>query len=110
MERVSLNKNALQIQFAKELPEYRPLMVFAGGVAGLADRHAQSSGVERDLGNERGTAAGSGLDRASQGLAVADQLIEIGCATRDLGDRPVPDSGAECSHIQLAKEVAATWP
>ena len=36
MERVSLNKNALQIQFAKELPEYRTLMVVAGGVAGLA--------------------------------------------------------------------------
>ena len=36
MERVSLYKNALQIQFAKELPEYRTLMVVAGGVAGLA--------------------------------------------------------------------------
>ena len=36
MERISLNKNALQIQFAKELPEYRPLMVLADGVAGLA--------------------------------------------------------------------------
>jgi hypothetical protein len=33
------------------LPEHRPLMVFAGGVAGLAYCHTQSGGVVRDFGN-----------------------------------------------------------
>jgi hypothetical protein len=52
-------------------------VVFARGEAGLADRHAQGSEVERHLVNECGAASRDGLDRASQCLAVADQLIEI---------------------------------
>jgi hypothetical protein len=39
MERVRLDQHALEIQLAKQLPQLRTLMVFAGGVAGLADRH-----------------------------------------------------------------------
>jgi hypothetical protein len=34
MERVGLDHYTLEIQFAKQLPQNRPLMVFAGGVAG----------------------------------------------------------------------------
>ena len=36
MKRIRLGENTLQIQFAEELFEYRPLVVLAGGVAGLA--------------------------------------------------------------------------
>ncbi|MEA5415563.1 hypothetical protein [Synechococcus sp. BA-132 BA5] len=41
MESVRLDENALQIQLAEQLPQHRPLMVIAGGVAGLADGHPQ---------------------------------------------------------------------
>ncbi len=43
MERIRLDQHALEIQLTEELLEHRPLMVFAGGVAGLTDCHAQSS-------------------------------------------------------------------
>jgi hypothetical protein len=36
VERVSLDENTFKIQLAEQLPEHRPLVVFAGGVAGLA--------------------------------------------------------------------------
>jgi len=36
MERVRLDEHAAQIQLAEQLPQHRPLVVFAGGVAGLA--------------------------------------------------------------------------
>lgn len=49
---------------------------------------------------------GVGLHRDFQGLAVTDQLIEIGCVTRDLGDRSVADRGAMGRHVHLAEEVA----
>ena len=35
MERVRLDQHALQIQFAEQLPQHCPLVVLAGGVAGL---------------------------------------------------------------------------
>jgi len=50
MERIRLDQHALQIHLAKELPQHCPLMVFAGGVAGLTDRHAQGCRVELYLG------------------------------------------------------------
>ena len=85
-----------------------------GGVAGLADRHPQSGRIQRDLGNERGAAAGGELDRASQGLAVTHQLIEISCATWDLGDCPVTNRSAQRRHVHLVEEVAERgvrwWP
>jgi hypothetical protein len=40
-------------------------VVLAGGVAGLADRHAQGCRIQRHLGNEWRAAIGCGLDRAS---------------------------------------------
>ena len=49
--------------------------------------------------------AGRGLDRTPQGFAVTHQLIEICCATWDLGDRPVTDRGAQGCHVHLI-EVA----
>jgi hypothetical protein len=64
MERVRLDQHALQIQLAEQLPQYCPLVVFARGIAGLADGYAQCSGVQRDLGNERGSPTGGGLDLA----------------------------------------------
>ena len=105
MQGIRLDQHALQIQLPKQLPEHRPLVVLAGGAAGLADGYAQGGGVERHLGNERGAAASRGLDRATQRLAVADQLIKIRCATRDLGDRPVTDRGAQGRHFHLSEEV-----
>ena len=103
VQRIRLDQHALQIQLSKQLPEHRPLVVLAGGVAGLADRHTKSCRIQRDLGNERRAAARRGLDRAPQGLAnrfaeakgYTHQLVEIRCATRDLGDRAVTDCGAE---------------
>ena len=109
MERVRLNQQALQIQFAEQLPQHCPLMVYAGGIAGiagLADGYAQCSGVQRDLSNERRPPTGGGLNGAPKRLAVTHQLIEISCPTRDLGDRPVTDFSTQGRHIHLAEEVA----
>jgi hypothetical protein len=110
VERICLDQHAFETQLSEELFEHGPLVVLAGGVAGLADGYAQGGGVERHLGNECRTATGGGLDRAPQRLAVTHQLIKIGCTTWDLGDRPVADRSAESCHIHLAEEVAATWP
>ena len=68
MERIGLDQNALKIELA-------------GGVAGLADGAAQGCGVQRHLGNECRPPTGGGHDRASQRLAVTDELLEIGCTT-----------------------------
>ncbi len=106
MERVSLNEHALEIQLADQLPQHRPLMVFAGGVASLADRRTEGGEVQRDLSNERGAPSGRGRDRNPQGFAVTHQLIEIGCAPMDLGDSPVTDRCAQRRHIHLLEEVA----
>ncbi len=51
MERVRLDQHAAQIQLAEQLPQHRPLVIFASGVAGLADRHTEGSRIQRDLGN-----------------------------------------------------------
>ena len=42
-----------------------------------------------------------GLDRASHGLAVTDQLIEIRCAPVDLGDTP--------SRVGAQRAATSTW-
>ncbi len=89
-----------------QLPQHRPLVFLSGGVAGLADGHTEGGGVQRELGNERGAPAGGGLDRTPQGFAVTHQLIETCCATRDLGDRPVTDRGAQGWHAHLLEDVA----
>jgi hypothetical protein len=83
-----------------------PLVLLAGGVRGLADRHTQGRGIERYLGNELGSITGCGLDRAPQRLAVADQLIEICCTTWDLSDRPVANRGSESRDVHMVEEVA----
>ena len=114
VERVSLDENTLKIQLAEQLSEHCPLMVFAGGVAGLAvavrllrsSTPPQGSRIQRDLGNKRGTPAGRGLIRAPQGLTVTHQLIEIRCTTKDLGDRPVANRSAQRRHVHLVEEVA----
>jgi len=106
MERIRLDQHALQIQFAKQLPQHRSLMVFAGGVAGLADRHPKGSRVEHHLGNERRASTGGGLNRAPQCLAITDQLLKIRCAIRDLSDRPLTDGGAQRRHDHVQEEVA----
>ena len=105
MQGIRLDQNALKIQLAKELPQHRSFVVLPGGVAGLADGRAQGAGVQLDLGNERRAATSCGLDRTPQGLAVTHQPIKIGCATWDLSDRPVADSGAQRSDVNLAGEV-----
>ena len=51
MQRICLDQNALKSQLSKELFEHRPLVVLAGGVAGLADRNAQGCRIQRYLGN-----------------------------------------------------------
>jgi hypothetical protein len=53
MEGIRLDQHAAQIQLIEQLPEHSPLVILAGGVAGLAVRHAQRSSVERHLFNER---------------------------------------------------------
>jgi hypothetical protein len=95
MQGIRLDQYAAQIQFAEQLPEHRPLVVLAGGIAGLTDRHTKGCRIERDLGDERGSPAGGGLDGTSERLAVAYQLIKIACTSWDLGDRPVADRRAE---------------
>ena len=61
MECVRLDEHPLEIQLTEKPLEHGPLVVLAGGVAGLADGHTQGRGVERHLGNERGSAASGGL-------------------------------------------------
>ena len=106
MERVRLDQQALQIQFTEQLPQHSSFMVFAGGVAGLADRHTQSGRIQRHLGNERGSPTGGGLNGAPERLAVTHELIEIRCTAWDLGDHPVTDRSTQGRHIHLVEEVA----
>jgi hypothetical protein len=106
MERDSLDENTLEIQLTEELPWHRPLMVFAGGIAGMADRQTERGYIHSDLGNKDRATTASRLDRAAQGLAVTDQLIKIRCATVDLGYRPVTDWSTKSRHVNLLEEVA----
>ena len=99
MERVRLDQHALQIQLAEQLPQHCPLMVFASGIASLADRQPQGSRVQRHLGNERRPASGGGLEGAPKRLAITDQLFEISCTTCGQGDRSVADRRAKRHHI-----------
>jgi hypothetical protein len=106
VERIRLDEHTLEIELTKQLLEHGTLVILSCCVAGLSDRHAQSSGVQRHLGDEGGTAATGGFNLTSQGLAVTDELIEIACPTWDLGDRPIADGGADRSDIHLQEEVA----
>ena len=106
MESICRYQNALTIQHTEVRFEHRPLVVLAGDVEGLADGDAQGCRVQRHLSNERRPPTGGGLDRASQRLTVTDELLEIGCTTWDLGDRPVADGSAESRHVHLVEEVA----
>jgi hypothetical protein len=106
MQGICLNQHALEIQLAKQLFEHGPLVVLAGGVAGLADCHPQGGRLQRHLGDECRTATSGGLNRAPQGLAITDQLIEIGCSTWDLGNGPITDGTTESRHVHLLKERA----
>jgi hypothetical protein len=62
MERIRLDEHTLEIQLAEQLPQHRPLVVCAGGVAGLADRHTEGGRIQRELGNECGAPACRGLN------------------------------------------------
>ncbi len=42
LECVRLAEHALEIQLAKQLAQHRPLVVFAGGIAGPTDRHTEA--------------------------------------------------------------------
>ena len=71
----------------------------------MADRHAKCCRILRHLANERRPSTGGGLDRASQGVAVTHQQIEIHSTTWDLGDRSVADRSTQSRHVHLAEEV-----
>ncbi len=71
-----------------------------------ADRHTQCRRLQRDLGNDCRATTGCVLNRASQGLAITHQLIEIRCATGDLGDRPVTDRRSQGCYVHLVEAVA----
>ncbi len=58
------------------------------------------------MGNERRSPAGDGLDRTTHGFAVADKLLQIPCATWDLGDCPIMDGSVQRRDIHLLQEVA----
>jgi hypothetical protein len=51
VECIRLDEHTLEIQLAKQLLEHSTFVILACGVAGLSDRHTQSSGVKRHLGD-----------------------------------------------------------
>ena len=106
MERIRLDEYTLEIELPEQLLEHCTLVVVTGGVASLSDGHAQGSGIQRHLGDERGSATTGGLNRTSQGLAITDQLIEIACPACNLSNRPITDGGTDGSDIHLQEEVA----
>ena len=65
MERIRLDEHTLKIELTKQLLEHGALMGDICGVAGLGDRDTERSRIERDLGDERRTAAAGWLDRAA---------------------------------------------
>lgn len=77
VERIRLDQHTLKVKYTEQLLEHFKLVVLSCCVAGLSDRHTQGGQIQRHLSDEGGTAATGGLDRTSQCLAFADQLIEI---------------------------------
>jgi hypothetical protein len=95
----------LEVQLTEQIFKNGPFVVFTRGIAGLANRHTQLRRVEGHMRNERRPPAGDGFDRPAHGFAVTDELIQIPCATRDLGDCPITDRCAEDRDIHLLEEV-----
>ena len=105
MERVGLDQDALEIHGGEQLPQNRALVVLAGVIGGLGNRCSKSLGVEGHLGNE-GPATDLGRDdRATQGLAIAHQLIQTGCTIRNLGQHPDLQLPADLGHIHLQEQI-----
>ena len=80
------------------------LVIQPRGVAGLVVCHTQGSGVQRHLSNEGRPTASGGFDRSAEGFAVTHQLIKIGCTTKNLSDRPVPDGASDGGDVHMQEE------
>ena len=102
---IRLDEQALQNQLAQQLFVHSAVMVFIGGIAGLADRQTRRRRVERYLGDEPRPVTCCGFDRAAQGLTIADELIQTLCATRDLGDRPITDGRAQRHDVHRQEQI-----
>ena len=82
-------------------------MGFARFKLRLGDRHPELPGIERDLSDKpRCTIGAIGLrGRASQSLAITDQLVEILVLTCDLSEHPLPQQGEQLLKLHPFKQV-----
>ena len=80
VECIILDEHAFEIHLTEQLLEHGSCMDLASGVAGLSNRHAQGSGVEGHLSDERLTTTAGGLDQASQDFAITGQLVKFAIA------------------------------
>ena len=105
MQGIRLDEQAMQNQLAQQLFVHSAVMVFIGGIAGLADRQTRRRRVERYLGDEPGPVTCCGFDRAAQGLTIADELIQTLCAVWDLSDGPISNGCAERRNVHLREDI-----
>ena len=66
---IRLDQHTLQLQLPKQLPQHCLLIVLAGGMVKLTDRHAQGCGVRLYLSHQRRATTAVGLIEPRRVLA-----------------------------------------
>ena len=82
-----LGLKAIKMQLTEMLLQCSPLVYYAAGVTGLADRDYQSCGGEQNLIDECLTIASRGLGSAPLQISITLQLVKMRSASMNLGDR-----------------------
>ena len=105
MQGIRLDQHAFQLQGAQQLFEGSPFTGFAGVVGRLGQGDAESTGIDRDLGDEPMAAVFRLHCRAAQRLAIAHQLVQTLSSARDLADHPGLEHLAEFLQVGLIEQV-----
>ena len=105
VQRIRLHQHPRELHPIQELPQGTDLTGGAGGVAAWGVRHAERVGVQTHLGNETRCVRSGLIDRAPQGLAVADQRFDRVRYPR-LCRHPLLQQGLKTLDIKLSQQQA----